>query len=194
MRHYPSVLLLSLLFACAGKGDDTGASAEGADGSDGNTEPLPDLKEGLDLSGCTDYEGTEIPGAVSYFYGEYTDQGDGTWTGEEEWLLTANPRWIELGGGDCVITWVSTAVEGDAGSCGACDLGLSVSASIDMTRTTCPEDLYKGEENFEVGYGVVRQEGGGALWYYAASGSDLGTGAHVSGAAAFITDKACKWF
>ena len=183
--------LLLLLAACSGKSDDTGA-ADGSDG--GSAEALPDLKSGRDLTGCTDYEGTEIPGAVSYFYGEYTDQGGGAWAGKEEWLLTANPSWVDHGGGDCVITWITTATETSTGACGACDLGLSVSGSIDMTATTCPEDLYAGEQNFTVNYGIVRQEGGTSLWYYADTGKDLGSGAHVDGGVSFLTDKACKWF
>ena len=41
-----------------------------------------------------------MPGAKTYFVGSYSDNGDGTWSGYEQWVLFANERWQETGEDD----------------------------------------------------------------------------------------------
>lgn len=207
----PALLLLS---ACSSslKGEDTddssgqGPGGDGGDGGDGGggeggedaLDALPDLRAGLDLSGCQEVESSDgemlpVPGAVSYFYGEYylSETGEG-WQGEERWLLFANERWQELGEDDCEVVWTMTAaLNGDVEPGG--QVALSVSADIRGSETTCPEGLYAGDETWSTSYSIEIDDEGRSFWYF--NGADaFATGGSTSTAMNFITEKACTWF
>ncbi len=193
-------LIPATLLACSGRfsskaDDDTGgATTENGDVDlpDGIDDPTADLDEG----GCEDYDGTPIAGAASYFVGVYTleDADTGSWSGTEQWLLFANETWVEAGGYDCTVTWYAQAVEGSTGSCAACDLGLSVSLTVDESRTDCPDGLWESEANGDVNYGVIRGSGGESQWYFADSGTWFASGEYTDTALSFITEKSCDWF
>lgn len=207
----PSLLLLALaLGGCStafgdketddgsGDGDDDG----GSDGSGGTVDDIDDIVDDLDqdTSSCEEIEGQPVPGAVSYFVGSYVDSGDGTWRGTEQWVLIANQRWMELEpmveSGMCTITWTVVASESDGtGACAACDLGLDVSATIDMSNTDCPEPLYEApsDQNWVESYAVLTSGDGSAEWFYQ-SGSPLGFGTNSGGVADYASEGSCKWF
>ena len=195
------VLVCAGLFACSGKmpeGNDTG-SAGGAGGGDAGDEErgaLPDPRPaaGFDAA-CSDVDGVSVPGATSFFYGQFeaTDDPD-VWQGEEQWLLFANDTWREYGEDDCVVTWTAVAARSEAaGTCADCSYGLTVSAAIDLARTSCPEGLYEGVEAFEVVYGV-RVAGSAATYVFAQSGTVVGTGSAVESGSNYLSEGACTWF
>jgi hypothetical protein len=180
-------------------GEDGGEGSGGGEGGgdDGGGEvDLPDPRErAVYDDGCTDYDGIPVAGATSYFYGQFVATGtDDVWEGEEQWILLANDAWREAGEDDCVITWNVTAQRTDeAGTCGDCTYGLSLSTNIDIARTSCPEGLYEGEESFSVVYGV-RVSGETATFVYAQSGNPLGTGYATDGASNYLSEGACTYF
>ena len=178
---------------------DAGGSGDGGLDGGGLADELPPVDEGLDTGGCEDLSGTALPGAAVYFLGTYVQGSDG-WQGLEEVRVFANATWRGTGGADCIVAWVISASEGDAGACGNCDLGLSVSAQLDLAATTCPEDLYVGDESWSSQYGVDLTESATlSTWYYADSGTQFGAG-HALGTASdptalnFVSDKTCWWF
>ena len=179
-------------------GDGGGDGGGGGEGGEDALDALPDLLAGVDLSGCQQVEGSDgelydVPGAVSYFYGEYYQTEDGSgWAGEERWLLFANDRWQELGEDDCQIVWTMGAtVSGDVTPGG--QVSLQVSADIRGSETTCPEGLYEGEESWTASYSVEIDDGGNSFWYY--NGADeFGSGGSTPVAMNFLTEKACTWF
>lgn len=209
-----TLLLLSLgisLGACStafgDKETDDGSGDEDDDGggerTGGTIDDVDDIVDELDwdTSDCEEVEDQAVPGAVSYFVGSYADQGNGTWRGTEQWVLIANDRWQELedmvADGVCTVTWTVVATESDGtGACAACDLGLNVNATIDMSNTDCPEDLYSDptDMNWDAAYAVLTNADGSAEWFYQNSGTPLGSGTNGGGVADYATDKSCKWF
>ena len=194
---------LSLLPACGDKAsqDDTATPGEGeGEGEGEGADGLPDLISHFDTTGCdtwTDPEDGvvyETTGAVSYFYGVYEDNGDGSWSGEEYWYLYANASWVEAGEGDCQIMWVASGTEGDPGACPSCDVALDVTLQLDASQTDCPEEIYEGEESATTSYAIKHTTSSDAVWYYASSGNQFGTGYYNSSAMNFATEHACKWF
>jgi hypothetical protein len=201
---FAQILLLSACSGSFGKGD-TASGNQGPGGDDGgssggNADGLPDLTDDLDRGGCegveSDGEFVPVPGAASYFAGTYEASADeeGVWTGTEQWILYANQAWQDLGQGDCTITWFMRASEGSPGACGACDLGLQVSASVDLGQTDCPEGLVEDEQNWSNSYGVARLEENVASWFFAQSGNPFANGYHLDGAVNFISEKSCTYF
>ncbi len=196
--------------ACSSKlpdANDTGAGAagsgSGADGGNGEggedgpgVEDLPDPRADVAFDAdCTDVDGYPVPGATSFFYGGFGATADSdVWEGEEQWILVANDAWREAGEDDCAITWNVVAERSDeAGACGDCAYGLTVAASIDLARSSCPEGLYEGSENFSVVYGV-RVSDGAAEYVYAQNGNPLGTGHANENASNYLSAAACVWF
>lgn len=192
----PMLLGLGLLVACGDKGED---GTDGTDGSDGSgTTPgfdidaaLPEVFDSLDQEVCEGVQDT-VPGSTSYFVGEYVKDGE-DWVGTEWWVLFATDRWEEVGGNDCTITWIMSATEGEGGACGACGLHLDVNGALDPSRTSCPEDLYKGEEQWSESYDVALT-GSGSTWYYAGSGNVFATGDGGDNAVTYLSDAQCDWF
>ncbi len=215
MRDARLYLLTSVFAACAlaacstpyggketddGAGDDDGGGSGGGDGG-GTYEGIDDLTSDLDddtsnCEGYTDEEGDfyPVPGAKTYFVGTYADNGDGTWSGYEQWVLFANERWQEVGEDDCTVTWRAVATEReDAGACSVCNLGLDVALTIDRSNTDCPDGLVEGEENQTTSYGVFRS-GSEAVWFFAGSGTEFGAGDASSSVIEFVTEPDCKYF
>ena len=116
------------------------------------TSDLPDLTKGLSTKGCDN--GPGVHGAVSYFVGELKITADGSVNGEEQWLLYANKKWKEKEGKDCQVRWGLSGSKGSKGACGSCDFGVSVINALDVTSSTCPEDLTKNETGQRIGYDV----------------------------------------
>ena len=216
-------LLLLLLAACTTQqtkapddtgatGDDTGSDTDTDSGADTDTDPdtdtdtdtdtdsaaeeLPDLSQDLDTGAWEDVPGYEdLPGATTYFLGLYLKDGD-IWVGSETWLLYATSEWEAAGGADCQVVWTVSATETSPESCGGCELGLDVSATIDASLTTCPEALYEDNESWSVGYDVDLADDGTATVYFASSGNALASGVSVEDGAGFtfVTDADCAWF
>ena len=202
----PLAAALVALVACTGdfpdkdgvSGDadtdtDADTDADSDADSDSDVDDLPDLSSGHDETGCEDWEGHEIPGAASYYYGWMAVDGDG-WSGEESWLLYANDTWVDEEGSDCAVVWTTVATEGDRGFCGTCDLGLDIAATLDATRTTCPEDLYKGEEVWSTSYALRYESDSEVTVFYSSNGDELAAGYYSDAAFNYVTTKACKWF
>ncbi|RME29442.1 MAG: hypothetical protein D6798_00035 [Deltaproteobacteria bacterium] len=160
---------------------------------------LPDLSADLEVDACADGPGNE--GADSHFIGEFQIQGS-TVTGTERWLLHANPKLLASkhwdAGPDCEVRWLMTGVTTAPRHCGTCDLGLDLTASADLTGSTCPEDLVKRESSFKVSYDVQRGSDGVAYVYFAGSGKLLGQGYHQTDGQTsrfnYVTRHQCKWF
>jgi len=196
MRPALPCLLLCACSGAFGSKADTGGSGGSGGGdtaADTDTHGLPDLTDGLDEGGCEEVSDQAHPGAAMYFVGTYWKSGD-AWKGEERWLLFANEAWKATGEDDCVIVWDMAASDSDTGTCGACDLGLAVAGTIDLSATTCPEGLYKDEENFTEDYAVLLGDDDTTRWYYGGSGTLFGNGYTTGDAMNFVTDKSCAWF
>ena len=195
-----------------GSGDDGGSGTTGTDdgsaggdsagdgsGGNGSVTDLVDLKASLErsASGCQDVDGVPHPGAASYFYGElepvFNDDGPG-WRGSEEWILFANDTWKDTGVSDCVVTWSVQAEEVDAGTCAACDVTVAVAATIDVARTSCPDGLWEEDANYSETYDVMLDPTGTSTWFFARSGTQMGTGSHTDGAMNYVTSRSCVWF
>ncbi len=188
---------------------DTAGGTDTGDTSDSGTDTAAEaaaLEAALDLSGefqrdatgCEDVSGTPVPGAAAYFVGRYLERSGGDmrgWTGTEQWALFANAAWRDVGGMDCVVTWTVTASVTEAGACATCDYGMRVEASLDAARTTCPAELYAGDETFRTTYGVDTHDDGSASVYYASSGNLLAERAVWNARGiGYRTERACKWF
>ena len=156
---------------------DSDADSDADSDSDADTDPISDPWEGLSAdSGCDEVSGQEVPGATSYFWGDFELGGDQSVSGSEGWLLLANTGWIANGGSDCQVVWNATGTQGDATAmCASCDYSLSLSMQVDAAATTCPEGIYEGDESFSVTYNVDA-DGDQTTYYFASSGGTLGAG------------------
>ncbi len=206
------VLPLALAACGATKSADAAKPAAGDDTASGDDTATEDTGEGTedtsslmdtdlsgfmqaDAEGCEEVSGVATPGAASYFRGGYVRQPDGTWNGEEHWHLYANTAWRALGGEDCAVRWEMVATETSAGACATCTFGLEVSATLDVTSTTCPEALYEGDETFSTTYAIATRDDGTAGVYFARSGTLLTeTAVFDDGAMGFLTPRTCTWF
>jgi hypothetical protein len=65
---------------------------------------------------------------------------------------------------------------------------------VDIARTSCPEGLWENDANYTVSYDVIWDAAGDSNWFFAASGTPMGTGSHVDGAMNYITARSCVWF
>ncbi|NOY24456.1 MAG: hypothetical protein GXP62_01150, partial [Oligoflexia bacterium] len=157
--------------------------------------PLPDLSAGIETGSCGNGPGQE--GADSHFLGNFTVNGSQV-RGTERWLLHANAKlqasklWNV--GSDCEVRWMMVGTTTSPLHCGDCDLGLQLTATADMTGSTCPEDMVKREKSFEVRYDVRRTSDGVAYVYFANSGKLLGQGYHQGGQLSYLSQHQCKWF
>jgi hypothetical protein len=156
---------------------------------------LPDLSQGLETGSCGRGPGNE--GADSHFLGSFRVQGSQV-TGTERWLLHANDKLLAsklwTAGTDCEVRWMMTGTTVPPQHCGDCDLGLQLQASVDLTGSTCPEDMVKREKSFQVRYDVRRGADGVAHVYFASSGKLLGQGYHQGDQLTYVTQHQCKWF
>ena len=143
---------------------------------------------------CEGYDNTPIPGGTSYFVGDYSINGSDV-SGEERWIILSNDKWEDTEeGGDCEIVWTMVGSTQDPQNCAACDFGIAAAGSVDRGRSTCPEEIYTGDENIQVSYSILRSESGETTWYFAASGNPLGGGTWSESAIGFVTDGECVYF
>ncbi|HCH62080.1 MAG: hypothetical protein CL927_09945 [Deltaproteobacteria bacterium] len=186
-------------------GDDDGGTTDGSADSGGDVagsiDDLDNLKVDMvtTAEGCQDRDGLTLAGAASYFYGELEPEGGSDtgpqWVGSEEWLLYANDSWREAGVDDCRVTWVLRGEEAETGSCTACDLTLALVGALDETRTTCPEDLWNESRSFSVKYDIQLDSGTNqSQWFFADSGTTLGTGSYSGLALNYLSSRTCVWF
>lgn len=172
---------------------NTDTISDSAAGS-GSTNDLPDLLDRtFDASGCETLAGDPTAGAATWFWGQYIRQADGSWTGQERWIIKANSTWIDAGGTDCEADWTATANETPTGACSNCDLGLAVSATLQSN--TCPSGLSSQIDDFQVEYAIRFGTDGTATWYFADdAATPFASGYEVDGAVNFLTDQSCVWF
>jgi hypothetical protein len=174
---------------------DTDADSDADTDADSDTDPEQDpVWDTIDTEGCEEVSGSsDVPGAVSVYVGEFTKSGS-TFAGKETWALYANAAWKATGEDDCKIVWNITGVTSGTGSCSSCDYGMSISATLDVGATTCPEGLYEDEESYTVTYGVAEPGDGSATFYYASSGNKLGVGLATSTTVSYASEERCAWF
>jgi len=134
-----------------------------------------------------------IPGATSYFAGDYQVGEDGNVRGKERWLLASNQAWRDEGEGDCMVTWAVTGTVGDP-SCNSCDYSMSVQAQVIDGETDCPRGLIVGEETWAVDYDVSLLPDGRAQFRYLDSGNLLGEGYWEGARVTYLTESRCMWF
>lgn len=214
MSFAAPLLLARLLLACEGEAAPTAAPAP----AEGTTAPeaatatsaappppqapdapaagsLPDLSQGLETGSCGKGPGNE--GADSHFVGTFQVSGSQV-SGTERWLLHANDKLqaskLWNAGSDCEVRWMLSGTTVPPQHCGDCDLGLSLTATVDLTGSTCPEDMVKREKSFQVRYDVRRGSDGVAHVYFAGSGKLLGQGYHQGGQLTYVSQHQCKWF
>lgn len=152
---------------------------------------LPDLKQGLSRTGCDNGPGKA--GAASYFVGEIKIK-DGVAKGYEDWVLFANQNWKQLNGADCIVHWTLQGSTVDTQACGSCNTGVSLTNTLDVTGSTCPEDMAKGETGKKIGYDIKLNDDGTAIVYFSRSGKKIGEGYHKDGTIRYVTDMSCRWF
>ena len=204
---------LFILPGCSGKegGDDSSGDGDADTDTDTDTDSDSDTDTDADTDtdtdsdlvdirsemvttseGCETLGSTLVDGAHEYCWGEYHKSGS-TWTGQEAIYYYANSTWKIHGGADCVEAWDTTATEIATGACSGCDLGLSVTATLNTTLTNCPDEMTSGDETFDAEYDVELADGGASSWYFAVSGTEFGAGYWISGGANYLSDS-CAWF
>lgn len=173
-----------------GGGDDTGG---GKTGTNEGVPGLADIRDEMDRSAgdCQELQGDALPGANSYFWGEYEGNAAEGWFGTEKFYVFANDTLKDQGGEDCEVTWIVTAGQTPPGSCSGCEVGLDVSATMDSS--TCGDGM-ADEANFTITYAVDQLSDGTSRWFFASSGTDLGQGYWNEDGMNYLTDSSCRWF
>ena len=186
-------ILLGLIFACASEANTSTPETHNADKTlvTSDSVDLPDLTKGLSKSGCDNGPGG--PGAASYFVGELK-LSDTTVSGEEEWLLYANKKWKARSGKDCKVRWTLQGNKTSVQACGSCSFGVSLTNSMDLVGSTCPEEMAKNETGQSIRYDISLLDDGRAIVYFARSGKKVGEGYHKDGVVRYVTDMSCRWF
>ena len=138
-----------------------------------------------------------VPGAVSFFVGDFSVDACGDVSGEEAWVLYPNARWQELGGENCTVVWNATGVLGGPLEEGT--IALNMSLVVDMSATDCqPNDkgvpVYVGETSVTVDYEVDLRADGTAMFRFRESGTLLGEGHWNAGNLTYTTEHGCKFF
>lgn len=174
----------------SGGGDDSGG---GGTGTEEGVPGLKDARDDMDRSagGCQDLQGDALPGANSYFWGEYEGSSAEGWFGTEKFYVFANDTLKDAGGEDCEVTWVVTAGQVAPGSCSGCEVALDVSATLDSS--TCGDGM-ADEASFTITYAVDQLSDGTARWFFDSSGNELGQGYWNGNGMNYLTDPSCRWF
>jgi hypothetical protein len=140
---------------------------------------------------CQQLSGDSLPGANSYYWGEYAGNADDGWSGQESFYVFMNDTSKSQGDADCIATWDVVATASNVGKCPTCDVALSVSAKI--ASDTCPDGL-SGDTTFSTEYSVDLADDGSATWYFSSSGTYIGAGYWNKGGMNYLTDSSCRWF
>lgn len=164
---------------------------------------LPDVGANLSKGQCANGPGNE--GADSYFVGNFKYSGNNI-SGEEKWVLFANPKWVARGGKDCTLKWTITGTKtSDWGSCQGCTSGVSFHAEP-VLSSDCPEELVIGRKlddgrraggegvAFDQKYGLKETGGGRVQVYFAKSGKLLGEGYIDGSGFNYVSNHSCRWF
>jgi len=176
------LILLAFVACIADKGDSGSNSLSTTDIVDQDNCEDPDLGQSND-----------VPGAERFFTGEFTLSGDDV-TGIEKWVLFANETWKDMAGADdCEIVWNIVGRTTETGNCAHCDLGLSMTATLDRQASSCIEGPEEGYESQQLSYDVMRKNDGTTTWYFP-SGTVLGEGFHSGNELNYATEGACIWF
>jgi hypothetical protein len=159
--------------------------------------PYPEPMDGLTADpGCDDFEGVEIPGATSYFVGDFEfvgDDLDGV-VGTEAWVLLANPTWEELGAIDCTIYWsvVGTRNPGDGEPVFDLDLHMTIDTGTSVCDPVLLAQVAADSGEFDAAYSAAISGDGSATTQVLSTltGHGYGTDTRLT----YVTDSACKWF
>lgn len=217
------MMLFALLLACAGRQNpdnadnaedspvesdaDTDADSDSDTDADSDADADADADsdsdadsdvsapwEGLSADpGCEEVTGQPVPGATSYFWGDFSTNGS-TVSGEEGWTLLSNQAWRDNGGEDCVVVWSAAGGQASPTSaCPSCDYSFGLYMSIDLSKTTCPEGLYEGDESFATTYDVAI-DGSSTTYSFGTSGNSLGQGETDGTRSTYLAESTCKYF
>ena len=164
---------------------------------------LPDLKANLAHGKCSNGPGNV--GADSYFVGNFKYAGNNL-SGDETWVLFANPKWAALGGNDCELKWNVTGTRTkDVGSCASCSEGVTFHAEPVMS-SNCPAELVQGHKSptgetvggegvaFDQKYALQKGANGAVKVYFAKSGKLLGEGYMDGTGFTYVSNHSCRWF
>lgn len=164
---------------------------------------LPDLKANLAHGQCANGPGNA--GADSYFVGKFNFAGDKI-TGDEAWILFANPKWVQAGGNDCELHWTITGTRTkDIGACQGCSEGMTFHAEPIMS-SNCPAALVQGHKAptgetvggegvpFDQKYAIQKGQNGTVKVYFAKSGKLLGEGYQDATGLTYVSAHSCRWF
>ena len=191
MKHSTRIFSASFLLLASSLGGCKQVSWMNPDGS--FPEPTEDLQPDTLCESALD---APVPGATSYFVGDFELSGDNV-TGTEYWMLFANTPWHELDGEDCEVRWSVEGTKGEPMACAACNYSLTLDMEVDRSASTCPEGLTPAQSDaeaaFSVSYDVSIAENGETTFYFE-SGSLLGTGYSHQGRLTYVSEGTCKWF
>ena len=166
-------------------------------------DEMPDLKKHLSKKMCE--QPAQVPGADSYFYGEFTIEGK-TVKGKEQWLLYANSAWKKKGGTDCVLEWTLKGSLTEKGRCASCDFGIELEAIADVEGSNCPKELVLGRllptgqraggegVDFKIKYDLKKDPSKVLKVYFGKSGKLLSEGYFVDNKYSWVSNHQCKWF
>lgn len=195
MVHLLSLILFSFSFSCTTDNPEQrnvpAIAKETKELNNTASSALPDLSIGLSKKGCDN--GPGVHGAVSYFVGELQIK-DNAVSGEEKWLLFANQKWKEKDGKDCQVRWGLQGNKTTKLACGSCDFGVQLTNALDVTGSSCPEELTKNETGHTIQYDIDLHDDGRAEIYFAKSGKKVGEGYHKDGTIRYVTPSSCRWF
>jgi len=172
--------------------DDTGTDDTGTD--DTGTQPetcaegIVDPWADLDESACDD---AVVSAATAYYLGDFTLSGESV-GGTEYLVLFANPLWEEDGGEDCVVAWtVVSGTRGEVVTCSHCEFSITIEGAVDAERTTCPAAL-RTPASFTATYDVEDTGTGDVVFYFSASGNELGRGCIGTSRITYVSEYWCK--
>jgi hypothetical protein len=201
-------LAAALVLSCTA--DDTGVLKDTAGTTsevDTGTECVSDVEDDLadpylptvgQEGACDDaLYWDKVPGAVSFFLGDFTVDSCGDVSGEEAWVLFPNAKWQEVGGESCVVVWNVAGLLGGPLQEGS--IALQLSLTVDTMATDCePNDdgvpVYVGETSVTVDYDVQMNADGTAVFRYPDSGVQLGEGSWNAGHLTYTSNHGCKFF
>ncbi|MFT5582437.1 MAG: hypothetical protein ACI9VR_000013 [Cognaticolwellia sp.] len=176
---------------------DADSDADADSDSDSDSDTDTDISapwEGLSADpNCEEVTGQAVPGATSYFWGDFNITGDIV-KGDEGWTLLSNQAWRDEGGSDCVVVWSAAGGKASPSSaCPTCDYSFGLFMSIDESQTTCPEGLYSGDESFAITYNIA-VDGRTTDYSFASSGDALGVGETDGTRSTYLAESTCKYF
>ena len=109
--------------------------------------------------------------------------------------MLSNDTWAATDeGGDCEVVWTVVGNVTAPGACATCQIGLSLTASIDRGSTTCPQGVWAGEETMQESYNVYLGSDGSSIWYFGGSGTQFAVGELDGNAMNYLSEGACNFW